>query len=518
MRQRGPSAGRRIRRAAATVVIAALAGCSAPTTRWVAPTASGANTGPAPTAGTVTWRPCQDLPQRLFAESIPNVRFDCGTLRVPRDWDAPAAGATFNLALVRARRTDQRSRIGSLLVNPGGPGVGGVDYAVYFAASGPVDVLRRFDVIGFDPRGVGGSAPVECVTDAQKDAGNAADPDPVSDAAYAAHVAFARRIGDDCAAKYGQSLRLFSTEQTARDMEAIRAAVGDPKLTYLGYSYGTLLGAVYAHRYPTRIRALVLDGAVDPTQDAVAASEGQARGFERAYGDFVAWCRATPIACPAGPDARATVNRLMAAARQAPVTGPDGRPATAGWVLLALVTALYQRDDWPELAAALHALDGGDSSAIFRIADRLYSRDPTGHYSNLIDANLAIGCADEDRQPTAEQIRALQGAWRAAYPTFGADLAVSMLGCAVWPGKHDPFEAGRAAGAPPILVVGTKGDPATPYEQTAALASLLGTGVVLTWNGDGHTAYPDTPCITEAVDRYLIDLRVPPVGTVCPAR
>ncbi|WP_412539673.1 alpha/beta hydrolase [Longispora sp. K20-0274] len=487
------------------VLTAALAGCTGPAGRWAQPTATRT------TAATgLAWSPCRGL--RVSA----NTTLDCATLVVPQDWAQPT-GATLDLALVRARRAGQQNRIGSLVLNPGGPGSSGVDYATYFAGAAPVELLKRFDVIGFDPRGVGRSTPVECIPDAEKDAAIGADPDPVTDAQFAEVAGQFRRIGEVCGAKYGTTLKVYSTRQTAQDMEAIRLAVGDPKLTYLGYSYGTLLGAVYAHQYPTTIRAAVLDGAVDPGKDAVASAEGQALGFERAFTNFSAWCRtAANSECPVGPDARATVDEILTAARFRPAAR-GGRQATSGWIFLAIVGSLYQKADWPQLARALADVRGGEPTGIFRIADAYYGRDAQGHYSNLLDANTAVNCADSAKDPTAEQVRVLQGQWRAKYPLFGANLAMGLLTCTYWPGGRDPYSAGAATGSPPLLVVGTRGDPATPYEQTAALATLLGTGRVLTWDGEGHTAYPETRCVTDAVDRYLIELVVPPVGTVCPA-
>ncbi|MEV6523989.1 alpha/beta hydrolase [Longispora sp. NPDC051575] len=478
---------------------AALAGCTGPTGRWDEPKPGGA----------LAWTPCKGL--RVPA----NTALDCATLTVPQDWAQPA-GATLDLALLRARRTGQRDRIGSLVLNPGGPGSSGVDYAAYFASAAPVELLRRFDVIGFDPRGVGRSTPVECVSDADKDAATAAEPDPVSDAAFAEVAAQFRKIGETCGAKYGNALKVYSTRQTAQDIEAIRVAVGDEKLSYLGYSYGTLLGAVYAHQYPGKVRAAVLDGAVDPDKDAVASAEGQAAGFERAFTNFAAWCRTAGSTCPVGPDARATVDRVLAAARREPAARGN-RKATAGWVFLAIVGSLYQRGDWPELARALADVRGGNPDRVFAIADGYYGRDAKGRYSNLLDANTAVNCADSAKDPTADQVRALQGQWRAKYPLFGANLAIGLLSCVYWPGGRDPYAAGAATGSPPLLVVGTRGDPATPYEQTPTLAGLLGTGRVLTWDGEGHTAYPETRCVTEAVNRYLIELVAPAPDTVCPA-
>jgi pimeloyl-ACP methyl ester carboxylesterase len=381
----------------------------------------------------------------------------------------------------------------------------------------PNDIVWRFDIVGFDPRGVGKSNPVECFSDTDLDANFGADPDPVSQADFDAMVALARKLAQSCGDKYGDTLQYFSTEQTARDMDAIRAALGDEKITYLGYSYGTLLGATYAQLFPKNIRALVLDGAVDPSVPSVAASESQAKGFERAFTNFSNWCQTARSECPIAPDARAAVTAAIQAARTAPVTGAGGRKATPGWVFTAVISAMYSEVLWPPLAKAIADVRGGNAAGVFELADRYAERDSSGKYSNLFDANLAVNCADDDKSITVEEARRLQGEWRIKYPMFGASAALNLI-CAQWPGKRDPYPAGKAEGAPPILVVGTKGDPATPYEQTPALANMLGVGVVLTWDGEGHTAYPQTRCITNAVNEYLINLTVPPVGQTCPAR
>jgi pimeloyl-ACP methyl ester carboxylesterase len=446
------------------------------------------------------------------------VTYECATIAVPRDWAAGAASPeTFDIALLRARTSGQRDRLGSLIVNPGGPGASGVDLAVYLSVGLPADVTRRFDIVGFDPRGVGRSSQVKCMSDADLDTNFGYEPDPVSQAAFDGAVALAKKLGATCAAKYGDMLQLFSTEQAARDMDAVRASVNDPKITYLGYSYGTLLGATYAQLFPKTIRALVLDGAEDPKQDFIASSESQAKGFERAFGNFATWCRGNASKCPLAPDARAAVTSAMEAARTSPIRGGGGREASAGWIFTAVVSSLYTQDGWSALAKAIADLGRGDAGAVFKLADSYAERDSSGHYTNLFDANAAVDCADTDEKMSVEQVRSLQSQWRTKYPLFGAPLAIGLLTCAEWPGKRDPYPTGPADGAPPIVVIGTTGDPATPYEQTPKLADMLGVGVVLTWQGEGHTAYPETRCITQAVNAYLIDLKVPPKGVTCPA-
>jgi pimeloyl-ACP methyl ester carboxylesterase len=494
-------------------VVFATAGCEQ-RVRWMSPTSGNTQSTSPSSARTVDWRPCDNQAAAQLSQVPTGVRYDCGTLEVPADWAKPTAGPTFDLALIRVRGR-QSGRIGSLLVNPGGPGDSGVDSAIDLSMLLPTEVLQRFDIVGFDPRGVDRSSPLRCVSDAEKDQEFGFDPDPAGQAQFDAWVALNQQIADGCRSKYGDTLRLYSTEQAARDMDAIRAAVGDTKLTYLGFSYGTLLGAVYAQLFPTRVRAMALDGAVDPTASMVAGSESQAQGFEHAFDQFAAWC--VQRQCAAGANPRATVAGLLAAARSAPVRHKDGRSATAGWILAGVVYGLYLSAFWPELGDAIGDLGKGDATKIFELADSYADRSQDAHYTNLFDMFPTVGCEDDPGGTTVAQARALQSQWRVKYPLFGAFEAVGMVSCAVWPPGRDPYPTGPAVGAPPIVVVGTVNDPATPYGQTQKLADMLGVGHVVTWQGEGHTAYPKTDCIDRAVDRYLIGLTVPAKGLTCPA-
>ncbi len=502
---------RRITPLLAGLLVLALAGCE-PHVRWVSPTSGGP--AASPSAGAPHWQPCLQEATALLQRLPSGITYECATIQVPQDWAAPANGKTFDLALTRVRSVHQTNRIGSLLVNPGGPGASGIDLAVYLSAQLPAEVLARFDVVGFDPRGVERSSPVKCFSDSELDQVFAADPDPVSQSDFDALVALDRKLAGDCQAKYGDALRLFSTEQAARDMDAIRAAVGDPKLSYLGFSYGTLLGATYAQLFPKNIRALVLDGAVDPTESSVDSSEGQAKGFEHAFDEFAAWCQHN--SCPLGTDVRGALNQILTKARQSPVKGADGRSATAGWIMTGVTEALYSQDEWALLARGLADLNEGDARKIFALADSYAFRDSSGHYSNMFDIFTTVECDDDSGGETVDQARTLQSQWRAKYPLFGASSATGLAYCAVWPTKRDPYPTGKAVGAPPIVVVGTTNDPATPYEQTQKLADMLGDGHVVTWQGEGHTAYPQTACIRSAVDNYLINLTVPATGLTCP--
>jgi pimeloyl-ACP methyl ester carboxylesterase len=520
----------RIRRFLPLLLVAALAaGCSSGT-QFTTPTsgrplgaASGAPSGAAGGNATKSggldipaadWTPCPDAYKGIFPSPPQNVQFSCATVKVPKDWAHPKDSGTYDIAMVRGRSTSQRDRVGSLFINPGGPGGSGYDYGVYRSVYLPAEIVRRFDIIGFDPRGIGRSSPVKCFSDADLDQNFGIDPDPASDAGYQTTVTLTRKLAQSCGDKYGDQLPLFSTEQTARDLDALRASVGEAQLTYLGYSYGTLLGAVYAQLFPKNVRALVLDGAVDPTLTMQQAAEKQAGGFELAFTNFSKWCTDNASSCPIAPDARAVVMKAIADARANPVTGTDGRKATSGWVFTAVVSSLYSESSWRLLAQAMDDLRNGKPAKMFQLADQYAERDANGHYSNMFDANSAVNCADSDNTPTVEQDRALQSQWRQKYPLFGGALALNLI-CAQWPGKRDPYPTGPATGSAPIVVIGTIGDPATPYEQAPALAKMLGVGTLVTWKGEGHTAYPQTGCIIDAVNRYLIDLKVPAAGTTC---
>ncbi len=461
------------------------------------------------------WEDCFDKARDSNEALDRNLTVECTTVTVPKDWNAPDDGETFDISAMRIYSGDLADKQGSVLTNPGGPGGSGLTFL-----PGLVDrlgpLMDEFAIVSFDPRGVGESEPVDCISDEDLDASFSAEPDPVEQAAYDEVVEIYRRIGEGCGDAYGGDLPLFSTVQAAKDMDAVRAAVGDEQLTYLGFSYGTLLGAVYAQLFPDKIRAMVLDGAVNPLADSIESSEGQAMGFERALTNFSTWCQSNRSRCPISDDPRGAITEQIEKARTSPVRGPDGRDATAGWVLWGVILSMYSQDIWEYLGPAIDNLSNGDATLILLLADTYAERDEQGHYTNLFDANSAVNCADGD-YPSLEEIRDLQSQWRTKYPMFGTSLAMGLLTCSLWPGEKDPYPTGPADTPREIVVIGTTGDPATPYESTQKLADMLGEAVVLTWEGEGHTAYPETSCIRRAVDNYLIDLTVPEDGLRCPA-
>jgi pimeloyl-ACP methyl ester carboxylesterase len=304
-------------------------------------------------------------------------------------------------------------------------------------------------------------------------------------------------------------------------MDRIRQAIGDPKLSYLGYSYGTTLGSTYAELFPGHIRALVLDGVVDPDSNPKADAEAGAAALEKGFDAFAADCTSRPAGCPIGAEPRAAVTDLMAQAQNSPIPSAkqgETRKATGGVVQLAVLASLYDTGSWPQLAQALAAAQKGDSQGLFSIADGYWQRLGNGTYSNLMDANIAISCADAKQTFSEEEARRLAADWNQKYPLFGAGAAVGLYSCTAWHVQRTPLPKRKAVDtSAPILVVGNTGDPVTPYQGAQDMAKDLKDDVLLTWQGQGHTSYPKTPCVTAAVNAYLLDLTVPSNGQTCPA-
>ncbi len=453
--------------------------------------------------------------------TVSQFSFAKAVMTVPLDWSHAGDGRTVGLTVVRIRSSKQHDRIGSLLVNPGGPGVSGIEYALEAAADElPQAILDRFDIVGFDPRGVGLSSPISCIPNAQKDAELKEPADPISQTAWDAQVADTQRTANECYAKYGSALTYYSTAETVRDLDALRAKLGDAKLSYLGYSYGTLLGAEYASAYPTRVRALVLDGAVDPTLNTSADDLAQAGGFQLAFAHYAAACAKEGSSCKVGPDPNAFLAKLLARADAHPIPSSnhsDKRVAKSGAVLLAVLSALYDQTEWTTLTEALSDASHGDAAGVLSLDDQYTERDSDGSYANVEDANEAISCADTPDRPTVTQARALQPQWSKIDPLLGGSQASGLYSCSLWKAPADaPITIADHHG-PPVLIVGTLGDPATPIAGARHMTALLGTADLLVWQGDGHTAYPKTPCVTSDVDAYLINLTAPPAGTTCPA-
>ncbi len=459
----------------------------------------------------LAWRPCHKV-------------FQCARLLVPFDYRRPG-WRRFSLPVIRLRASGPARRIGSLVVNPGGPGGSGVQFALAATAVVSAAARARFDVVGFDPRGVAGSVPaIRCVSDHELDV-LLALPAPGAGERIGAFVAATKAFDAGCARESGALLPYVGTANAARDMDVLRAALGDAKLTYLGKSYGTYLGAWYAKLFPRHVRALVLDGPVDPTLPALAVSVVQAQGFQVALRSFITNCVARPD-CPLGHGVsvatatgrlQALLNRTMSTPLSSRIPGQP--TADSALIQTGVASALYTTAYWKFLRLGLAQAFSGDGTVMVALADALAERSPNGHYSNLIAANTAISCADRPYPRSVGAYAAAAAAAAKAAPQFGASDVWGGLNCAFWP-VRPTATFGRApvgAGAPPILVIGTTRDPATPYPWARALARDLASGVVLGWNGDGHTAYMrGSACVDAAVDNYLINLVPPRSGRVCP--
>jgi pimeloyl-ACP methyl ester carboxylesterase len=446
--------------------------------------------------------------------------FQCARLLVPFDYSRPA-WRRFSLPVIKLPAAGPGKRIGSLVLNPGGPGGIGVQYAEQARNVVSPAVLARFDVVGFDPRGVGGSQPaVHCMTGPQLDRYLGTSDAPGDAAQLAAVVSQSRFFARQCARNAGALLPYVGTRSAARDLDVLRAALGDAKLSYLGKSYGTYLGAWYAQLYPHRVRAMVLDGALDPDASSMDIDSAQGQGFEVALRSFTANCMRL-AGCPLGhgSDVNAGIARLQGLLNRAartPLPG-GGRPANGALLLQGVVAALYSSSYWPALRVGLQDAFGGNGAVLAELADQLYERSANGRYSNLIDANMAINCLDRPWPHGLPAWQAAATAAAAAAPQFGRVIVWGSLTCAYWPVRSYPLPRITAAGAPPILVVGTTRDPATPYRWARALAGELRSGVLLGWNGDGHTAYlRGSSCVDNIVNSYLVSGTVPKSGTVCP--
>ena len=403
---------------------------------------------------------------------------------------------------------DPSRRIGYLLVNPGGPGEG--MHAFLSARAGlSTGLLDRFDVVGWDPRGVGGSVPSGCWGEARDL--HLVDPVPDSSEERAALEAAARALAEACAAELGDLVGRIGTIEVVRDMDAIRRALGAETISYLGFSYGTLLGVHYAGMFGDHLRAAVLDGVIDPSLAGVELLVEQTIGFARTIDDMFAWCRNDPI-CPVTGDPAEVYDRLLRQVDEDPMRDPTGEvvldPART---ILALVVGAYDSSLWPLVFNGLAAAVDGDGTMLGLVGEA---------YIGWVDlgALVSINCTDGGAATRAE-VDALAEALAAVAGDFGRASVAPTLACLYWPVDVGTLPVGAIAApdAPPILVVGNRGDNATPYEWAASVARQLQSGVLVSFDGTGHTSYGRSDCVDRVVDDYLIDLVVPPADVDCPA-
>ena len=487
--------------AVVTVLVTLLSACSSGTDSPRGRPASPAGPSPSPS-------PSSDLAWTACGEG-----FTCATLDVPVAEDDPAQG-TVALALTRLAAADPDNRIGSVVVNPGGPGLSAVDYLQAAWAQVLPVVRERFDLVAFDPRGVGRSAPLRCAGGGDLDRFFALDPSPDDPGELASLVDANTALAAACARSAGRLLGHLATADAVADLDRVRAAVGDEQLTYLGYSYGTTIGAAYLDRHPDRVRAMVLDSPFPLSLTWEQVLTGQAVGFERALAAFLEDCERTGCAYRAAVrgDLAAAYDRLVARVDAAPLPGDGTRTLGPGQLFLGVVAALYDEQSlWPALADALAAAEQGDGSLLLGLADTYVGRGPEG-YSNVNEANLAVNCSDRPWPAAPGAYVGLAERLAERAPRFGQAVALSGLSCVGWPATPDELpEPVTGEGAAPVVVVATTGDPATPYAWAVDLADQLESAVLLTHRGEGHTVYGvDGPaCLVEAVDAYLLELEVP---------
>ncbi|WP_433478251.1 alpha/beta hydrolase [Spirillospora sp. CA-142024] len=440
---------------------------------------------------------------------------------MPLDYARPS-GEQIEIALIKVPATDRRHRIGSLVFNFGGPGGDGVDTLAQSAGE-YAGLGARYDLIGFDPRGVGRSTAVTCVDAARMDKILALDDSPDTAAEERAYLDARAGYVRQCQARSGRLLPHVGTVNAARDLDMIRAALGDDRLHYFGVSYGTWLGGSYAHQFPGRVGRAVLDGAVDTRISGVDLALQQAAAFQRALGGFGAACaRLGPKGCPMGtdgPSVVASIARTLSGLDRRPLSTSSGRRLTQSLGTTGVATALYSRDAWPYLAQGLvDAVKRRDGTLLLMLADIQNGRKDDGTYTGLQAANTAITCADGTDRYTVADVRRLLPRFRSTSPIFGTSMGWGLLECTGWPVRGDgTAREVSAPSAAPILVVGNTGDPATPYAWAPALTRALGgQATLLTLKGQGHGSY-DTgdPCVRKAVDAYLLRGTVPAMGATC---
>ncbi|GAB2933810.1 alpha/beta hydrolase [Streptomyces mayteni] len=453
--------------------------------------------------------------------------WQCGTLTVPVDYERPD-GDTIDMALIRVVSTvAEEDRLGSLVFNFGGPGSSGVGTLPLIDEE--YEELRTggFDLVSFDPRGVGESAGVVCLSDDEIDEGDQEDTGPPRTAEDEAElVADSEEYAAACAANSGDLLPYLSTNNTARDMDLLRHALGDDRLNYFGISYGTELGAVYAHLFPENVGRAVLDAVVDPNPDPVAQSLLDAEGFQLALEHYLEDCAAGSD-CPTGGDVEtgvATIETLLddLAVEPLPTADQEGRRLTSGLGMTGIAAALYSEDSWEYLTMGLdEALNAGSGDTLLLLADFYNGRDGEGRYSNLMPALNAIRCADDPSRMEVDEVVQHRDAFEAASPVFGEWMLWGVSGCLGWPFEEaaEPEEFSAPDAAAPLLLVATTGDPATPYAGAERMQEAIGgpsVAPLLTNDGEGHGAYtPDNACVADAVNGHLLRGETPGDGLRC---
>jgi pimeloyl-ACP methyl ester carboxylesterase len=459
----------------------------------------------------VDWQPCSD-----------NARHECATIEVPVDYARPS-GDRFSIALRKVSALDRDKKVGTLIINPGGPGASGLEYAQYASFVFSKKLRTSYDIVGFDPRGIGESDAVSCLSDSDMDLLFSDDPTPDTERERVKLLSDANAITARCAANGGERARHMSTTEVARDMDVMRALAGDQKLNYFGVSYGTFLGAIYADLFPEKVGRFVLDSAMSPNQTDLQEMDYDIQGFESSIDAFVEWCVARAD-CALGRDKDAAGDRIVDLLDEVENHGlttskPGLQTIGEGWVGFAIFMCLYSDTSWPTLNKGLAQAMAGKGDILLAHAMSVVSRSSSGDYDDgsYLHAMIPVRCADWPRMKASKSVTAAQERARREHPLWARLTGELYDNCATWPtAGRTPKGSTLAVGASPILVIGNLRDPATPIGGTKQLAKDLSSGILVTSDHDGHgTYYAGNSCVDSVVDDYLIQGTVPQDGKAC---
>ena len=468
-------------------------------------TASPLDTTTAFVVNPIEWKPC---------DGSTSTEVECGNIEVPFDYVDPDQGS-FVLYVKKHNATNPADRVGSMMVNPGGPGFGGsslADDAQYYFSQ---DLIDHFDIIAWDPRGTGESTPsVNCVDTFDEYFGLDSPPETLDE--KQALIDASQAFNDKCEEKSGTILPYISTKASAQDINSLRLALGEEKVSFFGFSYGSELGTTWATMFPETVRAVVVDGAVDPNASSIQEGMNQAKGFEGQLATFLKQCsEKTTCEFHNSGNAEAAFDKLVLDIDAKPLdVSKDRTPVTQGVLFTAVAQAMYSDYYWPQLSEALNAAQLGDGKGILQLYDDYYQRKADGTYGNELESFLAISCLDDPGATSTEEVDSHIEEFIAAAPRLGGNFAYGYS-CALWPVKQASKVNITGRGAGPIVVVGTTGDPATPLDSTRKMALGLEQGILIVVDANQHTGYGANSCVVKAVDDYLIKLIVPTNELTC---
>ena len=444
--------------------------------------------------------------------------FRCARLFVPIDYKKLNKGR-FSIQVIKYPARDQGQKVGSLVINPGGPGASGVNYAYNAEYIFSPDILEKYDIVGFDPRGVGLSAPINCLTDAELDESYAANSRPTSTEEFQVMLKEVKKYVAKCETRNSFILN-YGTADSARDMDLLRSALGESKLNYLGVSYGTYLGTLYAKYFPKNVGRMVLDGAIDPKATSSEQNLIQAIGFDTALSAFIAGCF-KEVDCPLQPPTKKAISQMISlfiSTAKDPLVGDADRLVTESLVVLGTAAALYDSTSgWPQLKAAIQEAQTGVGRKFLALADEYTQRKKNGTYgNNETDAAFVIDCLDWQHNLTTAEIQSKAENFAIKAPVFGPYLAYAGLSCQFFPTLSSTPDLITSISTSPVVIVGTTRDPATPYIWAKALHRTIQNSRLITLDGDGHTGYGHgSVCVDSAVDLYLLRGILPKKDLYC---